>query len=55
MIEHGANDSVAANHKAIRQLHVQPALGLALITAMAVTTAAGVFASFGALVWWLIL
>jgi hypothetical protein len=54
MIELGKNDGMAADHPAIKQLHVRPAPGLALLTVMAICTAASVFASFGVLVWWLV-
>jgi hypothetical protein len=54
MIELGKDDGMATDHPAIRQLHVRPAPGLALLTAMAICTAASVFAAFGLLVWWLI-
>jgi hypothetical protein len=54
MMKLGNNGGMAADHPAIKQLHVRPALGLALLTGMAICTAASVFASFGVLVWWLI-
>jgi hypothetical protein len=54
MIELGKNGGMTADHPAIKHLHVRPALGLALLTVMAICTAASVFASFGILVWWLI-
>jgi hypothetical protein len=49
-----AKDGMAAHHPAIKQLHVRPAIGSALLTVMAICTAASVFAAFGLLVWWLV-
>jgi hypothetical protein len=49
-----APNGFSSDQPAVRQLHVQPAFGLALISAMAVSTAAFVFVSFGALVWHLL-
>jgi hypothetical protein len=48
---HASNGFSSADQPVARQLHVQPALGLTLISAMAGSTAAFVFVSFGALVW----
>jgi hypothetical protein len=53
MIEPGKDDGTAADHPALKQLRIRPAPGLALLTVMAICTAASVFASFGFLVWWL--
>jgi hypothetical protein len=49
-----ASNGFSSDQPAVRQLHVQPAFGLALISAMAVSSAAFVFVSFGALVWHLL-
>jgi hypothetical protein len=49
-----ASNGFSSDQPAVRQLHVQPAFGLALISAMAASTAAFVFVSFGALVWHLL-
>jgi hypothetical protein len=54
MIELVKSDGMAADHLAIKQLHVRPALGIALLMVMAICTAASVFAAFGLLVWWLV-
>jgi hypothetical protein len=54
MVELQKNDGMAADHPVIKQLHVRPALGLALLMVMAICTAASVFAAFGLLVWWLV-
>jgi hypothetical protein len=51
VIMHASNGFSSADQRPARQLHVQPAFGLALISAMAGSTAAFVFVSFGALVW----
>ena len=51
VIMHASNGFSSADPPAVRQLHVQPAFGFALISAMAASTAAFVFVSFGALVW----
>jgi hypothetical protein len=48
---HASNGFSSADQPAVRQLHVRPAFGFALISAMAGSTAAFVFVSFGALVW----
>jgi hypothetical protein len=48
---HASNGFCSPDRPAVKQLHVQPAFGFALISAMAGSTAAFVFVSFGALVW----
>jgi hypothetical protein len=47
-------DGMVADHPAMKQLHVRPALGITLLTVMAICTAVSVFAAFGLLVWWLV-
>jgi hypothetical protein len=54
MSEFGKNHEMVAGHPALRRPHVRPAVGLALLTAMAICTSASVFASFGVLVWRLV-
>ena len=47
-------DGMIADHPAMKHLHVRPALGITLLTVMAICTAISVFAAFGLLVWWLV-